>query len=157
MKILTSCKSKGFTKQWIWIQVSKKKVWKKARFKINAIRKWNQLLLKSNNLQLFLFPQRLQKGLPLAIKWYPREIFSQTSNHFPPDWFYQTPNRYHQVFHLLVNYFLYRQASSRFLTIPMFWSKTVHRFGTPGYHHIVMKLSCCLTMFLSVMAAIANF
>ena len=79
------------------------------------------------------------------------------AKHLSPDWFYQTPNRYHQVIHLLVNHSLYRQASSRFLTIPVFWPKAVHRFGALGFHRTLMKLSCCLIMFLSVMAAIANF
>ena len=132
-KILTSRKSKDFTKAVNMNPIIKKKVWKKARFKTNAIREWNQLLLKGKDLQLFLFPQRLRKGLQPVIKWYLQEIFNQTSNHFSPDSFYQTPNRnrHHKLFHLLVNNLLYRQASSRFLTLPMFWLRTVHWFGTP--------------------------
>ena len=34
-----------------------------------------------------------------------------------------------------------------------FLPKTIHRFGTPGYHHVLTKLLCCLTLFLPVMAA----
>ena len=34
-----------------------------------------------------------------------------------------------------------------------FLPRTIHRFGTPGYHHVLTKLLCCLTLFLPVMAA----
>ena len=53
--------------------------------------------------------------------------------------------------------FIISLSKQPILTNINFWPRTIRRFGSPGYHHVLTKLLCCLTLFLPVMAATASF